>query len=36
VTKPCLPDALVAEIKRLLAGSADREDGRAGTSRKRT
>ena len=45
VTKPCLPDALVAEIQRMLAAQADagsgREAGAAGageelTARKRT
>ena len=36
VTKPCLPDALVAEIKRMLAGrdeSASRRGGRGGRQR---
>ncbi len=27
VTKPCLPDALVAEIQRMLAGRPNRSDG---------
>jgi two-component system, cell cycle response regulator DivK len=38
VTKPCLPDALVAEIKRLLdsqSGDPSRQQGRA-TNRRRT
>lgn len=38
VTKPCLPDALVAEIKRLLAANAAGDDNGRGakTARKRT
>jgi two-component system, cell cycle response regulator DivK len=36
VTKPCLPDALVAEIRRLLSSSSGNEDaGRGRASRKR-
>ncbi len=30
VTKPCLPDALVAEIRRMLAGVRQRDGGRRG------
>jgi two-component system, cell cycle response regulator DivK len=37
VTKPCLPDALVAEIKRLLEPQSRREDARATrTTKKRS
>jgi two-component system cell cycle response regulator DivK len=31
VTKPCLPDALVAEIQRMLSGSGTSRDGEGGT-----
>jgi two-component system, cell cycle response regulator DivK len=30
VTKPCLPDALVAEIRRMLAGTRQHDGGRRG------
>jgi CheY-like chemotaxis protein len=36
VTKPCLPDALVAEIKRLLERHPAPADGRARASKKRS